>query len=1345
MAANKSEGYTLLARLADEFAARYRRGERPPLKEYIDRYPELADDIRDLFPAMAEIEQAKEDQDQAIRPTPEVPPLEQLGDFRILREVGRGGMGVVYEAEQVSLGRHVALKVMPQKALLDAKQKRRFEREARAAGRLHHTNIVPVFGVGEHDGLPYYVMQFIQGLGLDEVIQELKRLQRPGALGTPPASREPSCLLPRTGLAQSLMTGQFERADLGPDQAEPTGTGVTISRPASAPASPPTPSSDTELRSRLSTGSSASILLPGQSGSQVSGTKKPTYWQSVSHIGAQVAEALEYAHKQGVLHRDVKPSNLLLDTRGTVWVTDFGVAKVEDQPNLTRAGDIVGTLHYLAPEAFEGQADVRSDIYSLGLTLYELLALRPAFAEKDRHRLIKQVTSGEPPRLDRLNPAIPRDLITIVHKAIDRDPAHRYQTAGELAADLQHFADDQPIRARRASLRERLVRWARHHPGLAASLAIMGLMLVGVALAAIIAAARFRSIAQERSEAAEAKTRLATEKEQERVKAVEARDDANAVRRRLEITVSDMHTGRGLLAADRRDAAQAMLWFANAARQAKSDPARQRANRARVRAWARLAPLPVWAHPFGVKLRHLEFGPGGRYLLTLTYPGRCQIWDWAQDQSLPLVQGPVAVTCWGPEGRWLALGFASGVVEIRQLPAGKLLQWFNQRGPVTALTCSRDGRYLAVAGNTVQVWDRRKGAYGAGPWEHPKAVHALAFNPAGDRLATIGDDQQVRVFAPWARPARRTPLFAPLPHRPCGKIYDVPSPPAYIDGGRQLVTITGPRELTCWDAETGQPTPHGKIPTGPSELGRVIASPDGRSFAASGFYGAQVWQVGPTIKASPVLSHRHFVQAMAYSPGSRTLLTVSQDTMAKLWSLPDGKLVGAPLPHQDELGSAVFSSDRVHLATAQGNGLVRVWRLPAGNPQDHALACEGRSLAASLSPDGRYAIASWSHFFGWPAQARHVRVYDLETGRPAGPDFPLDGDLRGAVLSPDGRSAAAISVRGTAGRLHVWDFRSGQRLRGPLNLPGPPLSLAFDPKGSRIAVLCAAGDLLVFPLRKDRGPQVISQKNWAAFNFLNSAQVQFTPDGTALVTSDALRIRVRDVRTGKLRYPPLPVAEAARGETCADFSISGDSRFLATALWEGRDAAQVWDLATGKPLSKPLPHPNRLFQIRISRDGRRILTACCDGQARLWDWKRGMLACPPLQHGDEVRSVALTPDRRWGLTAGKDGFVRLWDLVTGKPVLPSLGGPGHSLELSVVAARGGRRAVGAGSQGMFLIDLGDLYAEQHLSVDDLCTAAELAAGQRVLDGDLAGLTSNEWISRWEKVQRHHPHLVRGEW
>ena len=440
--------------------------------------------------------------------------LKQLGDYRIIREIGRGGMGFVYEAEQVSLGRHVALKLLPNHALHDDKQKRRFEREARAAAKLHHTNIVPVFGIGDHDGVPYYVMQFIQGLGLDAVLDELNRMQT-GAAPTPTG-------LPTVGeirvsrrdvsaadVARSLLTGEFQYSDVNDaqdDQRPASAFNETLDQPADGTPQDPVPSEATGRLSDSFTVSSSSIALAGTSGTgRNASVKKQTYWHSVANIGRQVADALEYAHQQGIQHRDVKPSNLLLDMRGTVWVTDFGLAKVAGPgaDNLTHTGDILGTLRYMPPEAFEGKTDARSDVYALGLTLYELLAMRPAFNEKDRNKLIKQVTSGEPPPLNRVRREIPRDLVTIVQKSSAREPSRRYATAGELALDLQRFLDDEPILARRQTHLERYVRWARHNPGIATLGGVLTAVLVLVTLGSLVAAGYFNRLRLNETQAAQ--------------------------------------------------------------------------------------------------------------------------------------------------------------------------------------------------------------------------------------------------------------------------------------------------------------------------------------------------------------------------------------------------------------------------------------------------------------------------------------------------------------------------------------------------------------------------------------------------------------------------------------------------------------------------------------------------------------------------------------------------------------------------------------------------------------------------------------------------------------------------
>ncbi|WP_406696263.1 serine/threonine-protein kinase [Singulisphaera sp. Ch08] len=433
-----------LGGLAEEFLDRRARGERPTVAEYADKYPELADQIRAFFPALMVVEELKPRADDltnsfvvGLRPTRGLS-MDRLGDFRIIREVGRGGMGVVYEAEQESLSRRVALKVLGSPSLLDPKRLARFHREAKAAARLHHTNIVPVFGVGEVDGVHYYVMQFILGAGLDEVLDDVRRLQasRMGQSASPPPQEPVGG--PSASAALSLLDGRpgwFAE----PDQNKAT--------------EPPFPNPD----------SSDPSVVAGPTALSVASETGSSYARSIGRIGALVAEALGYAHEQGILHRDIKPSNILLDNHGTPWVTDFGLAKAKADEDLTHTGDIVGTIRYMAPERFHGHCDALSDVYALGLTLYELLARVPAFEGGDRNKLIRQVHVEEPLRLRKRDPTIPRDLETIVHKAIEKDPLHRYPSAVALAEDLRRFLEDRPILARRASLTERTRRWSRRN------------------------------------------------------------------------------------------------------------------------------------------------------------------------------------------------------------------------------------------------------------------------------------------------------------------------------------------------------------------------------------------------------------------------------------------------------------------------------------------------------------------------------------------------------------------------------------------------------------------------------------------------------------------------------------------------------------------------------------------------------------------------------------------------------------------------------------------------------------------------------------------------------------------
>jgi serine/threonine protein kinase/tetratricopeptide (TPR) repeat protein/WD40 repeat protein len=488
--------------LAEEFLERYRRGERPALSEYTGRYPDLAAEIRDLFPALVMMEEAGPKSAEA-RPARAIsgarPLCDRLGDYRILREVGRGGMGVVYEADQESLSRHVALKVLPAQFAASPIHLQRFRREARSAARLHHTNIVPVFDVGEFQGTHYYAMQFIQGQGLDEILDELRRLRGVASPNGNAAPEKNAALADSNltvALARGLLTNRFAAGESVASEANAMhGAQRQEIEQVSAPTAHlaggmPEHAEDRSENDAVESGtgktSTASVL---GTRTELSTQSEYHYYRSAARVGLQVAEALAYAHAQKVLHRDIKPANLLLDLQGMIWVTDFGLAK-EEGDDLTQTGDLVGTLRYMAPERFSGVSDGRSDVYSLGLTLYELLTLRPAFAESDRGRLVKRIAHEEPPTPRKLDAHVPRDLETIILTAIAKEPRLRYQNAEAMCEDLRRFLADRPIRARRSAVWEHAWRWCRRNPLVAFLLMVVALLLSVVAGVATVAAFR---------------------------------------------------------------------------------------------------------------------------------------------------------------------------------------------------------------------------------------------------------------------------------------------------------------------------------------------------------------------------------------------------------------------------------------------------------------------------------------------------------------------------------------------------------------------------------------------------------------------------------------------------------------------------------------------------------------------------------------------------------------------------------------------------------------------------------------------------------------------------------------
>jgi len=359
--------------LVEEFLAGKRAGKAPTLEEFIARHPEQADEIRELFPMIAAMEDAKADRQfgpsgrirlGAARPS-------RLGEFRILREIGRGGMGVVFEAHQESLDRRVALKVLP-RTIQNPQVIERFQREARLAASLHHPNIVTVHSIGEEDNTHFFAMQLVHGISWDRLIEHL--------------TRKPEDRLHPLGSVVAHMLD---------------GTALTGSRNAPAAA-------------------------------------QENYFRQVARLVRDAATGLHYAHGSGMLHRDVKPGNLLLDVEGRVFLTDFGLARALQSAGHAATCDSVGTLRYMAPEQLENRADMRSDVYGLGIAFYELLTLQRAYGALGGEGLLQKMRRGERPDLAMAD-TIPQALRAIILKATDPRPERRFANAAAFATALERY------------------------------------------------------------------------------------------------------------------------------------------------------------------------------------------------------------------------------------------------------------------------------------------------------------------------------------------------------------------------------------------------------------------------------------------------------------------------------------------------------------------------------------------------------------------------------------------------------------------------------------------------------------------------------------------------------------------------------------------------------------------------------------------------------------------------------------------------------------------------------------------------------------------------------------------
>jgi WD40 repeat protein/serine/threonine protein kinase/tetratricopeptide (TPR) repeat protein len=1130
---SSSGKYDQLDRLAEEFAERCRRGERPSPEEYAARHPDLGDDIRDLFPALVEVEQAGADRTGPPSPdTQAAPPPREVGDFRILRRIGQGGMGAVYEAEQVSLGRRVALKVLSPEAVSDNRARERFRREARAAARLHHTNIVPVFEVGQDGNVCYYAMQLIQGRGLDQVIREVRRLRQASGAG-PDALR---------GGAVSQATQSLPGGCPGP------------AAPTAEPGSEP--------------GTERSTLTDIGAGPRL-------YFRSVARLGQQAALALAHAHARGIIHRDVKPSNLLLDESGILWVADFGLAKTDDD-NLTRTGDLPGTLRYMAPERFAGRCDARADVYALGLTLYELLVLVPAFTALDRLQLLEQIRHREPPRPRALDPRVPRDLETVVLKASDKDPRRRYQSADELAEDLRRFLADEPVRARRVRLPERLGRWCRRNPAVAGLTVLVAVtLLAGTCVAAFFAVRANNNALQAQANEAKALGKKA-EADRARAEADDARresqDNLFAAEMSLAGQTAESPGSLGRVGEllghwrprgdepDRRGwewyylrglGPPAARWLHRAnGRLCWSPDGRYLAAVSRfdetVQVWDATTGRPsVTLRGHALAPFCLSWSPDGTRLASCGYDGSARLWDVATGRQLmlrPCNGRRVMAVCWGPDGRRVAtLSLDGTMVQVWDAETGRQVLGFSPRtGNPQAMSWGPRAPYLAVGeeGGTITLWDANTGREGPSLPGHTTWVQTLDWSPDGRRLASGSQDQTVRL---WDVEKRAGVLL----RGHAGIVWQVQWSP----DGSQLASAGDDGSVKVWDTREGRA--QFSLDGHAGGAGSVAWSPDGR-LATSDGVGVRLWDTAEAQRAGVLSGHTGVVSAIAWSPDGRRLASASHDYTVRVWDAVAGRPSFVLHGHRHHVRSLSWSPDGRQLASGDQEGGIRLWDPDSGRPLDVLPA--GPTYSLAWGPHGRLAAGGWYRDV-------NVQVWDTNTRKVL---RSYAGYVNGLSWGPDGRRLAGA---GADGVVRLWDPDTDAE---PILLRGHTSgvsAVSWDPTGRLLASADGDQTLKVW--------EVSTGRELASFRGHNSriGALDWSPDGHRL------------------------------------FSGSTDG------------TAKVWDVATGKELLSRRGHAGRVEYLALSPDGLRLASGGGDGTVRIWD------ALPGYR---EERSPVLLPelDRR---------------------------------------------------------------------------------------------------------------------
>jgi WD40 repeat protein/serine/threonine protein kinase/tetratricopeptide (TPR) repeat protein len=1190
--------------VVEEATRKLQRGEPLDIDDLAARHPEQAEILLRLLPALREIVRW----DWAAGRGPAAGELvapgpigigSRLGEFRLVGELGRGGMGIVFEAVQESLGRRVALKVLPTASALDSRAQQRFQIEVQAAACLQHPHIVPVYAVGMVDAIPYAAMQLIEGKSLVQLIGELRRALLPDAEGEAGIARA-KALDP---LAVYLLSGRFNQ----------TGEGLGSSR--DQPDSAATTWKSRTPQARLLDRSPAEPIIGS--------VRSPAYFHSVARLGIEAALALDYAHGQGIIHRDIKPANLLLDGHGRLWVTDFGLARLPGDAGLTLTGELLGTPRYMSPEQAGGKralVDRRSDIYSLGVTLYELLCLRPAVDGDGSPEVLRRIAEHDPSPVRALNRAVPPDLATVVAKAMAKDPADRYVTAQHLADDLACFVAGRPVSARPEPVLKRTLKWARRRPLLTALLLLV--QVLGLAVV-VLGGWSYRSMSRE----AQANRRRAESEYQAHI-ASQRTSAALALDRGIDLA-DGHHVGRGLLW---------MLRSLESAPPKEADDLR-RVALTNLAAWGEALPVPraVLVSPNLSPVAALALSPDGRTVAVGSDDGELALWDTDTAQRLDSAQAPhggFTSIVFHPQGRFLATRGQDGLAQLWDSaplkPRGRPIQvprW------MTYIRFHPAGlSFLATGPNGVQLRNLLTGRAVGAPLGIDEAkqtqvvLGGALIGPGGDRILTYGGDGYIRV---WETATGRLAWPAPL-HE--GNVVAAEFSP----DGRRLAS-TSDQGLRVWDAENGRLIAETSRSEG--RFSGVTFSPDGETIMATASAGVVQFFDAATGRArgSPMTFPRG-LGMQAFRPDGRLLAGSGVDGNVRFFDASTGREVGPVLEHSGRIMGLVFRPDGRRLLTAGRDGSAQVWDVTPLAPAARGLLWAGDARSVEFSPDGRLLATD-----GLDGAAR---VFDVATGRPALPPLVHSGGrVRVARFSPDGR---LLATGGDDSLVRLWDAATGAAAGPPLVQPHWPLNVRFSPDGRKLLVGTAAGAARLWDLETFRaiGP-ILSHPVTAGREIWNLAfdpRSRVAVTGTTLTGGTGATVGFWDAATGQSVAPFLRFAESI-----AQFASGPGSAGPLYIVEGGR--VHTLDL-TSFAETRP-PFGQRIEVVALLPGGKTMLGGGADRTARFWDVSTGRPIGPMLEHEDVVRGVAVAPTGAIVATLAGERL-RFWGTATGKPLGPPM-------------------------------------------------------------------------------------------